>query len=510
MAAFHLPSSNKCSLARSAITEAFSSVTCYSSFVPKLYTSRKAFPLSAAAESLAPGLHLPWDQNLAKLISTSVDSLDKTCTENKIRIPSLDEPFSADAEVALMTPEALESVNSIVTNALKLAAAVSPAQITMFRMAGDYMKTATLGTAIRCHVSEILRDAGSKAGFGRHCSKPLHSDVDGRKLGPVLRYLASNNVFREVSPNVFANNRFSGTLDTGKDIGDILQSNLTKHDETNGLASWIETICTECLKAGSVQADTILDPRTAHSTDQADSALARAFGFNVPYEEWIARAEQQYLQKRWSSMASGAMADHVWTRSVVDCLELDKLPKNAVIVDISTTHSHPSALEIAKLYPDMQFVVQQPPLAIEETKKMWKTTQIEATSAGPVRFQEHNLLDLQPIRDASLFILGTTLSLWSDVYAKKILTNLRQASTKEVNLVLTAVLIPEHFDQGAELHYMLSMAIRKPSFTITLDAWNCPERTLSEWTALLKSSGWEISKVTKGKNLQSTICAVPA
>ena len=35
-------------------------------------------------------------------------------------------------------------------------------------------------------------------------------------LGRVLRYLATNHFFKEVSPDVFANNRVSSVLDTGK------------------------------------------------------------------------------------------------------------------------------------------------------------------------------------------------------------------------------------------------------------------------------------------------------
>jgi len=40
--------------------------------------------------------------------------------------------------------------------------------------------------------------------------------------GRVLRYLATNHIFREVSPDVFAtNNRISSVLDTGKSVATI-------------------------------------------------------------------------------------------------------------------------------------------------------------------------------------------------------------------------------------------------------------------------------------------------
>jgi hypothetical protein len=37
-----------------------------------------------------------------------------------------------------------------------------------------------------------------------------------RRLARILRLLATHNIFREVKPNVFANNRISSALDKGK------------------------------------------------------------------------------------------------------------------------------------------------------------------------------------------------------------------------------------------------------------------------------------------------------
>ena len=41
-------------------------------------------------------------------------------------------------------------------------------------------------------------------------------------LARVLRLLATNHIFIEVSPDVFANNRLSSVLDTGKSVEEIL------------------------------------------------------------------------------------------------------------------------------------------------------------------------------------------------------------------------------------------------------------------------------------------------
>jgi hypothetical protein len=41
-------------------------------------------------------------------------------------------------------------------------------------------------------------------------------------LGRILRLLASRHIFREVAPDVFANNRLSSMLDTGKSVAEIV------------------------------------------------------------------------------------------------------------------------------------------------------------------------------------------------------------------------------------------------------------------------------------------------
>jgi hypothetical protein len=72
----------------------------------------------------------------------------------------------------------------------------------------------------------------------------------------ILRLLATNHIFIEVTPDVFANNRLSSVLDTGKSVEELLarlagssmvRVNLltiaspeSKHVGTHGMASLIE------------------------------------------------------------------------------------------------------------------------------------------------------------------------------------------------------------------------------------------------------------------------------
>jgi len=110
-------------------------------------------------------------------------------------------------------------------------------------------------TAISMHVAEILRDAGPKVTLYpsvalrvpltfRYRENTLVKLRSLRTLTPgnwvrtyrrgsicypllmlparILRLLATNHIFIEVSPDVFANNRLSSVLDTGKLVEELL------------------------------------------------------------------------------------------------------------------------------------------------------------------------------------------------------------------------------------------------------------------------------------------------
>jgi hypothetical protein len=73
------------------------------------------------------------------------------------------------------------------------------------------------------HVKDIGKKCGSDSHKMGECGIEsldflMTSDLSE---GRVLRYLATNHIFREVSPDVFANNRISSALDTGKSVSTI-------------------------------------------------------------------------------------------------------------------------------------------------------------------------------------------------------------------------------------------------------------------------------------------------
>ena len=134
----------------------------------------------------------------------------------------------------------------------------------------------------------------------------------------VLRLLATNYIFTEVSPDVFANNRLSSVLDTGKLVEELLEklvpgllifndelrtvSPESKHIGTLGITSMLEykyvslidsrTVSDpdgvysldEGFKTSSYLTETLLDPEFGHSYESNKTAFNKAY--NVKEDMW--------------------------------------------------------------------------------------------------------------------------------------------------------------------------------------------------------------------------------
>ena len=128
----------------------------------------------------------------------------------------------------------------------------------------QYHVCTALRTATEAHVPEILRDAGPKVTlcpsdrFTTAIDLLLRRENTSRKLlspptstlenwvriregliyylslmfaARILRLLATNHIFTEVTPDVFANNRLSSVLDTGKPVEELLARLVPKSND---------------------------------------------------------------------------------------------------------------------------------------------------------------------------------------------------------------------------------------------------------------------------------------
>ena len=156
----------------------------------------------------------------------------------------------------------------------------------------------------------------------------------------ILRLLATNHIFIEVSPDVFANNRVSSALDTGKPVEELLSrwalgltisnnalttvSPESKHIGTLGLTSIIEhgydlitglsySIQTlmrihsldDGFKSSSYLTETLLDPEFGHANEPNKTALNKALNIKGDFWSSLQGPDNKLRLARFGSAMNG-------------------------------------------------------------------------------------------------------------------------------------------------------------------------------------------------------------
>ncbi|KAA1478076.1 S-adenosyl-L-methionine-dependent methyltransferase [Dentipellis sp. KUC8613] len=454
-------------------------------------------------------------RQILKLIETSLATLEETCASTGLQIPDLNSPFTPSSEEFRTVPEAALAANIASAAALQLAAILTPPHVSLYHVVGGHYRSAAARVCLESHVTEILREAGPQ---GLHVNDiAAMNGQDPGKLGRFLRFLAVNHVYREVSPDVFANTRISSMLDTLKPSADVISDPENKFDGARvGLPSHLGHHLDEAFKASAYVWETLSDPQTGHSGEPTATPFRRAFGTKDTVWQFFARPEEKYRQRRFDAGMQSIQALQP-AEAIFDAYDWKDLAPDSIVVDVGGGVGA-SAFPLAREFPALRLVVQDRANVIEDAKKLWKTKMPEAVDTGRVQFEVHDFFEAQPKRDVSIFLLKRILHDWSDEYAAKILRRLREAATTKTKLILVDTIIsyacrqpysendervpgampieaPEpllaNFGAVSEIAFHIDMAM--------LALYNGQDRTFHHLQCLLRQCGWALTMVHRDR-----------
>ncbi|KAF5380106.1 hypothetical protein D9615_006249 [Tricholomella constricta] len=463
-------------------------------------------------------------QQLADLISSSVAALLQACRDNNTPFPEANAPFSPQSEAFRADQAAADATNVIAAAAIQLAERVLPPHMALMNIVSGHFKNAALRTALELNVTEILREAGPQGLHVKEIAKIC--DVDASKLGRLLRILALNQCYREVTPDVFANTRISSVMDTGKSVAELFAKPEDKHEKTPGLVALLEHLIGDGAKFSSQLLENLKDPKTARSDEPIHAPFNRAFNVDTPLWEWFETPEQSYRRRRFAIGMHG-IAQMQPPDILDDVLDWQTLPKGAVVVDVGGGIGT-SSVALARKNEHLKFIVQDFPAVCEEAKTHWSKEYPEVIDTGRITFMHHDFFTPQPVANASVFLLKQILHDWADPYSIKILKALRAAATPDTKLIVldnivayachdptvdselgvgyTEAPTPLLANYGAAnvMPYVLDLGMM---------IWlNSTERTIGHLDTLLKSTGWKIIGTKRHdppSNFYEPLIAVP-
>ncbi|KAG5644030.1 hypothetical protein DXG03_009245 [Asterophora parasitica] len=410
---------------------------------------------------------------LSDIIAGNLSVLEAAYEQEGAQFPSLDDPFQPtplDSDPLLAHTKQL-----IAAAAAQLVANVrSPVEMLQEYSPGMYL-TVTLGLVVDTNVPDILSVAGHK---GLHVNDiSAQNGVNPSYLARVLRFLATRHVFKEISPDVFANNRISSLLQKAKSLEEI------------------QADADEALKGSVLFSEFIQNP------ERAASAFNIAHQTEAKMWDWYEDPGNELRARRFAAAMKGG-ADR-FPAEIFD---------NDVVVDIGGSVGA-AVLHLYKSYPNLQYVVQDLEKQIVVAKEFWKENAPEAVADGRVELQVYDFFTPQPVKGAAVYFHRVNIHNWPDREAKTIMQTMRAAASSSSKVVLFDIiathvcedpvselstarqkvpspLLPNLGVAGAGIHTAMDIQM--------LTLFNGKERTETEFRELGRCTGWKLEKVIPG------------
>ncbi|KAH9485649.1 O-methyltransferase [Psilocybe cubensis] len=414
---------------------------------------------------------------LAKLISDSVAKVDQLCIEQGVIFPSLDDPFTTESESIKLHPEVAEAANYIISAAAQLIAILRPVPVTLSTSAIHVHVSSALRVVVDSNVVEILREAGPQ---GLHVKKI--SEKNGVEAGKL-----------EITPDVFATNRISSALDTGKPYEELVK----KTDESVKSSGFLY----EALTYSS-----------SEKAPSPPSPFNLAFNTELHIFSWLAQKGNEYRLQRFG-IAFDGFDKMLPVNGVTKGYRWGSLPKGSIVVDVGGGVGSES-MKIAKTFPDLKVIIQDAEGVVANGVKT------NALQFYETRFPEglssaHDFFTPNPVTNARVFFMRFILHDWPDATCVKILKNLREVAAPDTELIINECLIQYACSTESDISKSIPGGRFKPPpspllpnlgyariFHYLIDLQMAivahgVERTVEQYASILQKSGWKLKEVLR-------------
>ncbi|OSC96294.1 S-adenosyl-L-methionine-dependent methyltransferase [Trametes coccinea BRFM310] len=495
---------------------------------------------------------------LHAVIGQAIDEIEKVYKSQSppLEYPALDAPYYSSqthspevdkAEELKLDPAVFSAANQIVAACGQLTATVHKPFFQLVEVMNGPNITALFHFVEQTHIPEILREAGpaglstkgiaAKIAEYREATGAPKIDIDPAKIGHILRLMATYHWVREVTPDVFANNRLTSFIDSGKSLEQLKAAPQKKYDETDGVAAFVGMSGDEVFKLMSRLTEWL---NNGGLTTNATNGLALGLAFNTPlkYYEWLEEPGNEWRLTRFGHAMNGTRYWEV-AENIIHGFPWDELPKDSVVVDIGGGIGSVSVI-LSQAYPHLRFVVEDRAPVVGIAREAWGSKHAELFDSGRVTYHAQDFFDEhQPfevpgvgkVSQPSVFLARAVAHNWPDKDVKVILSILRRAAGPHTKLLWVDNLLPYAcIDDKADLNSSSQGAVRSlvpegspllPNLgkasangyildVSMLGLFDAKERTYREMDALAQSAGWKIINVKRAVgSLWAYTTAVP-
>ncbi|KAK0184328.1 S-adenosyl-L-methionine-dependent methyltransferase [Armillaria mellea] len=421
---------------------------------------------------------------LVSLITNATKLVEDTfAATTRPDVPSLDDTAPHPLDNQILSMEMREAIQTIEGACAQLCALVARPNRTVLNI----IEPACIRVVVNFNIADHLLDKPE----GLHISElGALSGAEPRKLGRIMRLLASKHCFREVNRDIFANNRLSMTLLS-----------------TNGLSCLADFFTDESNKALSVLTETLKDPDWGHSY----SPLQAPFNYWSKYPGTVYSWYQDLEAEKGVrfGLAMKGWGDSTETWAVVNAFPWDSLHDGATVCDVGGGIGVIS-MQLADAHPNLRIVLQDVPSQIEMAKnEVWPKSCPGAVEDGRVEFKAIDFFVESPVEGCDVYFLKNILHNWPDNECKTILQSVGKCMSVNSRLLIFDYII-QYTNRGKDASQSVDLkpapepllpnygAGRVIQYNIDVDMMcvsNSQERSLDHFVELGKEAGLKFARV---------------
>ncbi|KAK6950929.1 hypothetical protein Daesc_007457 [Daldinia eschscholtzii] len=264
-------------------------------------------------------------------------------------------------------------------------------------------------------------------------------------------------------------------------------------------------------------------PRSRAALEKASPGAARGPYQKVevsPDEELVPKDDAQiynlYLAGNSKSLGSATLYDFPW-KDLGNGLVVDvgggvgKLPLKVELLciisrhveSVNTAYLGSFDLQLARLYPELRFVVQDQSTVVEQGISIWQKEFPEALESGRAQLMAHDFFKPNPVKEADVYWMRHVLHDWKDEACIEILLNTAKSMGPDSRLLVADITLIETIgdpyikpapkpllaNYGVHVHHGFAYDIAMMSLM------NGKERTPSEFRDLFEKAGLKMVKV---------------
>ncbi|KAI9441374.1 S-adenosyl-L-methionine-dependent methyltransferase [Lactarius indigo] len=437
---------------------------------------------------------------------------------------------SSPAEQLTSRPDVANAISRIISAASQLAVVVRPPLLTICDATMIYHLPSCLRFFEASHIPELLSSAGPAGLSVIEISASV--GVDSVKISHILRLLATHHLVREREPDVFALNRVSALLDSGRSFTECRAAPEKKYDAEGGGPVIRRLLSRPKLSTSNDDRPFSFPISPSHVTTPDTGPVLAPTAFNLSqrttlsYWTWLETPENSTRLARFARAMAGTEGWMGSSDAELCAFPFPDLAEGALVVDVgggigSTT------LRLAQRFPNFRFIIQDREPVCKLGEDAWQVHSPSLIKSGRVRFQVHDFFKRQPKHDgdikAAVFILRVVCHDWPDVLARRILLQLRRAADegapdkKPTYLVIGDHLLPYACTGARESEPKVegdTEALRGARWPLLANLGGAStnaywldmtmqvtlggqERTLPELRSLAESAGWRLIRVAR-------------